>query len=741
MALAALLLTGGSGWLLWERCGLTGCPDVGVLVTYSPGDAPVLLDRHGAIFARLHPLGVEAVPMERLPRHLADAFVAVEDRRFLRHGGVDWVRVAGAAGRNALADGRPQGASTLTMQLARSVFPERISRTDRTLRRKLVEARVALEIEERFEKDRILELYLNHVYLGVASPGVGAAARHYFGREVEELTLPQSALLAGLARAPASYDPRRNAERARVRRDLVLSLMEEQGRITPEEAAEARAASLDVPERAPPRAPATPAPWFVQRVRGEVERALGPRAHTPRLRIHTTLDPAAQAAAEEALAERLAAVERGAFGRYRGEAFDPRSPGGEEGTEHLQGAVVVMEVGTGDVVALVGGRDHVHSRFDRALDGRRPAGSSFKPFVYAAALEEGFLPSQPLMDRPFRLAARGAEDWSPRNHDGEFRGVVGMRESLVHSLNVPTARLALAVGVPRVAATARALGIESPIPEAPSIALGSSTVSPMELTVAYATLAAGGTRPVPRFLRRVETAAGEVLLQPPPSSTPALDPRVAWIVTGMLEEAVRSGTGRGARSGGVRGAAAGKTGTTQEGADAWFAGYTPEWAATVWIGFDRPRPIVAGASGGLLAAPVWGRVVASLQQGGTPAGRFPRPSGLVEAAYDPATGLRPAPGCPSGRGGLRNEAFLAEALPPAAECQGGGGFLGRVVGALRGFLFGGRERRPDPGEGRRGTDSPPPTSVESLVLRPGADPGDGAHFLGVPRVQPSAAEG
>jgi penicillin-binding protein 1A len=734
-AVLALLLAGGTGWVLWERCGLAGCPDPTVLVTYSPGDAPVLLDRSGAVFARLHPLRVEALPLESLPGHLAEAFVAVEDRRFRSHGGVDWIRVVGAAARNLPGRTRAQGASTLTMQLARSVFPDQISRTDRTLRRKLVEARVARSIEARFSKDRILELYLNHVYLGITSPGVGAAARHYFGVEAGDLTLAQSALLAGLARAPASYDPRRNPERATARRDLVLSLMEAQGRITPEEAAAARATSLEVPDTPGPRPPSTRAPWFVDQVRAEVERVLGPRAHTPRLRIHTTLDTGAQEAAEEALAARLTAIERGAFGRYRGPAFDPLAPGDASGTDHLQGAVVVMEVATGDVLALVGGRDHAHSSFNRAVAGRRPPGSAFKPVVYAAALGNGFVPSQPLLDRPFRLATRGAADWTPRNHDGTFRGTVGMRESLVHSLNVPTARLGLAVGIPRIIATARALGIESPMPEAPSLSLGTAAVSPLELTVAYATLAASGTRPVPRFLHRVETENGEVLLESTPSTMEVMDRRVAWMVTGMLQDAVRSGTGQGARSGGVRGAVAGKTGTTQDATDVWFSGYTPEWAATVWIGFDRPRPILPAASGGLLAAPVFGRTLARLQEGGEIPSGWPVPDGIVEARFDPETGLVPAVGCASFPGNLQREAFLAEALPAAAECEAPGGVIRRLAGALRGFLFGGRGRqeagdRPAP---RRG--GTVPDGVEPLVLPPTGESGDGESFLGVPRVR------
>jgi penicillin-binding protein 1A len=756
----ALLLGAAVAGVLWARCGLSGCPDPGALATYVPGGAPLLLDRDGQVFASLHPLPWEVIPLEELPAVLPQAFVAVEDRRFHRHGGVDWFRVVGAAFRNFGSEGRPEGASTLTMQLARSVFPDRIPRSDRTLRRKLVEARVARSIERRYGKPRILELYLNNLYLGGGAHGVQAAARHYFDRDAAALDLPRAALLAALARAPAHYDPRRFPDRARTRRDLVLTLMEQQARISPEEANDARGRPLEVAQEPPPAAAPTPAPYFVDALRHALEAELGPDAYAPGLRIRTTLDLRAQEAAERALLARLGAIEAGRHGTYRGEAFDPRTPGDRAGTSYLQGAVVVMEVATGDVLALVGGRDYMHSPFNRATSGRRQVGSAFKPFVFAAALESGFPASQPIRDRPFRLVASGTPDWAPRNYDGAYRGTVGMEEALVRSLNVPTARLAMAVGIPAVVRTARRAGIRSPLPETPSLALGTAALSPLELANAYATLAGMGRRVEPRLLVEVADADGTVLYRSPTPRSPGaeaiggpggevspigrrapagppdgLDPRVAYLVTGMLEEAVRSGTGWGARAAGYRGPVAGKTGTTQEGTDAWFVGYTPERVAAVWIGLDRPRPFVAGATGGGLAAPVWGEMMAEAESGREQGPGWTRPEGLVEAMVDPGTGSAVAESCPTRPRDREWRLFLQEFVPAEAclELQRDRRVVARLFGSIRG-LFGGRDRTDGPREDPLATDGEPGEEPEVLEASP-RERGEAAErYLGVPRV-------
>ncbi|MDT8342164.1 MAG: transglycosylase domain-containing protein, partial [Longimicrobiales bacterium] len=316
------------------------------LPSYAPGGASVLLARDGAVFAHLAPVDHPLIPLDSLPEHVGGAFIAVEDRRFFRHDGVDWIRVAGAVKANLVAGRSAQGASTLTMQLARTLFPGRIRRQDRTLSRKLLEVRVAGELEERLGKEAILELYLNHVYLGGGVQGVQAASRYYFGKDAPELDAEEAALLAALARAPALYDPYDHPEAARDRRNLVLGLMAEQGRLPPEEARAARARPVRVlpePARDGRRARHL-APYFVEEVRRLLEREFGGRIYAERFTVHTTLDVTAQRAAREELNDQLRAVEAGAFGRFPGPAFRGAPRSTSEGTPYLQGAVVVIDV-------------------------------------------------------------------------------------------------------------------------------------------------------------------------------------------------------------------------------------------------------------------------------------------------------------------------------------------------------------------------------------------------------------
>ncbi|HSG46544.1 MAG TPA: transglycosylase domain-containing protein, partial [Longimicrobiales bacterium] len=350
MAIPAGLALAAMAWVGWERCGLAGCPDLDRIASYQPGRASVLLDRNGERLAALAPMEYGVVPLDSLPGYVVDAFVAVEDRRFFRHGGVDWVRVLGAAWAN-LRNGGLQGSSTLSMQLARTLFPERIRREDRTAGRKLLEVRVALELEERLTKPEILELYLNHIYLGAGTYGVQAASRHWFGTDATALTLAQAALLAALPRAPARYDPRRSPERARERRDLVLALMARAGWVEESEAEEARRLPLGVAaEPAHDGIGTQLGPYFVQQVRREMEEALGERLYAEPLRIVTTLDLGAQRAAERELEVQLQALESGAFGA----ATTPRYTSGlepaPEGTAYVQGAVVVMDALDGDIL-------------------------------------------------------------------------------------------------------------------------------------------------------------------------------------------------------------------------------------------------------------------------------------------------------------------------------------------------------------------------------------------------------
>jgi penicillin-binding protein 1A len=650
----------------WNRCLFTGCPDVSRLSSYRPGGAPVVLDRHGKAFADLSPIEGEVVVLKSLPPHVANAFVAVEDKRFRDHGAVDLPRVVAASVANVRQGRVDQGFSTITMQLARNVFPDQLPASRRTLARKLLEIRVAQEIERSFGKDEILEMYLNHISFGHGARGIEAAARYYFGRPARELDVAQAAVLAALPKAPTHYDPRRRPERAKERRDLVLTLMEQQGRLTREAAEAARAQPLRVAARPGVSGAAPPlAGWFVEEVRRELEETLGPDLYDEKLRVHTTLDADAQAAAQEELARQLESVEKGALGRFSGPAYDAALGEDMDVTPYLQGAVVTLDVASGDVLAWVGGRDFRQSRFDRVRNAHRQLGSAFKPFVFAAAINAGRMMSQSLADEPLRVPMDRRRVWQPKNFDGGFEGRVTLREALVRSKNVPTVRLATDVGYDLVARLAEDAGVPD-VPRLPSMALGTASVSPLELAGAYTAFAGMGDAVHPRLVTKVERANGEVVWEAEPvQKRRVMAPAVAYIVTDALREALQRGTGSEVRRSGFRAPAAGKTGTTNDGTDAWFVGYTPAMLTAVWIGFDEQRPIMERATGGRLAAPVWARMMMRLSSSHS-GPEWPRPAEVMEGRVDPATGLMIASGCPPWEGGARRELFLRPYAPVSA---------------------------------------------------------------------------
>ena len=654
----------------WERCFFDGCPDVGSLAAYQPGGAPVLLDRKGEPLADLTPVSQQIVPLHNLPSHVSQAFLAVEDQRFHEHNGIDLQRVAGAVLANLRAGAIEQGFSTVTMQVARNLFPERIPGQERSLARKLTEIRVAKEIEHRYSKEEILELYLNHIYFGSRARGIEAAARQYFGVPATQLTLPQAALLAALPKAPSHYDPRRHPEEARERRDLVLTLMERQKRIPRLMAQAARSEELDVVP--PPRQMQTEAglaPHFVERVRHELEEIFGPGLYRQPLRVRTTLDSRAQRAAEEELSRQLRRIESGELGAFEGPRYTADAEPPPDGTRYLQGAVVLLDVRDGDVLAWVGGRNFSHSQFDRAALARRQPGSAFKPFVYAAALREGWALSQPLLDQPLALRLADGRIWKPRNFTNEYEGKVTVRDALVRSKNVATVRLATAVGLGEVAQAAERAGLEEPPATGPALALGAVAVSPLELTSAYTAFATLGTVAEPRWILAIEDLDGQILWRPETRRREVVDPGVAYLITDVLAEALERGTGYRVRQSGIRVPAAGKTGTTNDGADAWFVGYTPQIAAGIWIGFDQPRPIVEDATGGKVAAPLWASIIRRAQTGRPLPKPWAKPKGVVERAVDPATGLVLKDGCSPVQGEPSRELFLEDHLP-AAWCPG-----------------------------------------------------------------------
>ena len=605
----------------------------------------------------------ELVSLDDVPQHLIDAVLAVEDQRFESHSGIDLRRIAGALLANLRAGRVAQGGSTLTQQLVKNFFltPER------TLRRKLREAAMALIVEARYEKDAILEAYLNEIYLGqrgsTAVHGVGEASHLYFGKEAERLTVAESGLLAAIIQSPNGISPYRDATRAVARRDLVLELMHGQGRIDEETLAAARAEPLRL-------AAVTPDPgdarYFLDLLHRQLTEVYTSEQLTEEgLRIYSTLDRRLQRIAATALGDGIERIEK-------------RIPSlvVEEEGRRLQGCIVVLRPQTGELLALVGGRDYRVSQFDRCSQARRQPGSVFKPFVYIAALEprDGepvITLASVLDDSPLEVKTRDGP-WRPRNYDGEFHDRVGVREAIERSLNVATVRLALEVGPPRVVDVAQRLGIESHLPAVPSLALGTAEVSPLELARAYATLASGGVRPETQAIEDVVDPSGAVLARRELSFQRVLDAGTAYLATSLLEGVAQNGTAAGLRAGGLTGPIAAKTGTSDEERDLWFAGFTPDLVAVVWIGFDEPRSVGLPSSQGAL--PVWRRFMEEAS-GGRVRGIFPRPSNLERAEIAATTGAIALRGCRDER---RTEYFLPGTLPSTFCPDGDGSDADRI---------------------------------------------------------------
>jgi penicillin-binding protein 1B len=562
-----------------------------------------------------------------LPRHLVDAMLVAEDRRFHEHHGLDLRRLGGALVANLRARRVRQGGSTITQQLVKNVFLSH----ERTLLRKLREVWLALRVERAHTKEEILEAYLSTIYLGQRGPvsvvGVEAAARHYFGRSARTLDLAESALLAGMVRGPGFYSPFQHPERARERRDRVLARMAKAKLVSEREAA--AAAELPLGNVAAP--PAAPRPgYFLARLERDLAAALPELdLRRDRVAVFTGLDAQLQLEAERALRE----------GIERLEADFPHLRAAEA---KLEAALVALDPEDGAILAYVGGRSFAGSQFDRVAQARRQPGSAFKPVVLLAALARGaggapaFTLASLVRDEPLEVETPEGT-WRPANYEEEFRGEITLRRALADSVNVPFVRIGLELGPAAIVETARRMGIDSPLEPVPSLALGAGEVSPLELARAYALLANGGERVGVRSALRVTDAAGRMLFEAPPLRERAFDPAEVALVTSALEGAVDEGTGRGLRAMGYEGPVAGKTGTTNDARDAWFAGYTPEIAAAVWVGLDEGHAL--GLAGAQAALPIFGRfLIAALGAEGGEA--FPEPPGLESVAIHEATGLR-----------------------------------------------------------------------------------------------------
>ncbi|CAA9296470.1 MAG: Multimodular transpeptidase-transglycosylase [uncultured Gemmatimonadaceae bacterium] len=663
----AAVLGGAYGaWSLVCRGG--GCPAVSVLDDYTPRQTSKLYAADGRFISELGLERRTLVGIEDIPAVVRGAFVITEDRRFYSHAGVDFIGLAGAV-KDRLAGDRLRGASTITQQLARNVFPERISR-ERSLVRKLREAKVARQIEERYGKDKILELYLNQISLGNGAFGVETASQRYFGKSVRDLNIAEAATLAALPKAPERYNPRRYPDRAIQRRNTVIELMRRGAIVSDADASLAKA----YPLRLAPRAEAGDvAPYFVEWVRQQLDAHFGRRLYEQGLKVYTTIDLDMQSAAERALEGQLKAIEGGKYGKYPHPTYEQYTagraggePAGGANTPYLQGAFVAMEPRTGAVRALVGGRDFDDSKFNRATQALRQPGSTFKPIVYADAVRNGRPPSFIVDDSPISLPQDNGSLWTPQNYDGQFQGTMPMRRALYQSRNLATIRLGQSLGERDVIAMARRFGISTPIPAYPSIHIGAADVYPIEMIAAYTAFASLGTRAAPYAIVRVENAGGEVLWQPAPSRTATLSPEEAWLMVDMMKDVVRRGTAAGSVGAQFAAPAGGKTGTTNDGADVWYIGYTSELVAGVWMGMDRPRKIKANAQGGVLAAPAWTTFMREVYRRRGAPGDWRRPDNIIVRTVDRTNGLVENAYCP--RDVVDTEYYVA-GTEPLESCQ------------------------------------------------------------------------
>lgn len=712
-ALGAIVVAGAivAGVLVYRELSET-LPPLDRVVNYRAPMTTQIFARDGTLVGEFFDEKRYVVPLERIPMIVRHAFIAAEDDQFYQHRGIDPAGIVRALVHN-LSEGRGvQGGSTITQQVVKQI----LLTPRKSYERKLKEILLAIQLENTLTKDEILYLYLNHIYLGAGAYGVAAAAEVYFGKAVDQLSLAEAALLAGLPQAPSRYSPFRHWALAKARQRYVLERMAAVGFITP---AEAVLASNEPIALRPRQGNFLHAPYYVEHVRRWLEQRYGGQSvYQMGLRVHTALDLRLQALAEEALLNGIAELEQrqryspalrsltlkeqesffaeqakalagkmlepeksyealvvsvrngvrvrvGPFSGVVDTPFGSRLRVGDvvrvrlrtmpgdskadlahdfviDSDSLVQGAAVVMDPATGDVLALVGGTNFQASQFNRATQARRQPGSAFKPFVYAAAFDDRYTPASIIVDAPIAFPDNNGV-WAPQNYENRFFGPTRLRDALTFSRNVPTVKLAQQIGLKRLIPFVRSLGIRSPLPPNLSIALGAAEVTPLELVTAYSVFANQGVLVEPRFVLRLSDPFGQVLEEAEPKLRPVLSPETAYIVTDVLQDVIQRGTGQRAKALGRP--AAGKTGTTNDMNDAWFVGYTPQLLAGFWVGFDSKRSLGRGETGGRVAAPIW---LAFMREAlaDAPIMDFPIPSGVRFVAIDPYTGQRTSPTAP-----------------------------------------------------------------------------------------------
>jgi len=664
-------------------------PSVTALERFDPSEGSKVYDENDELITELHVERRIFVPLAQIPKPLRDAVIATEDARFYSHYGVDPTGIARAVYQNFRHGRIVEGGSTITQQLAKVLFLT----PDKSLERKLKEAVLAIELERRYSKERILELYLNQIYFGHGAFGVEAAARTFFGKGVGELALAESALLAGLPKAPTTYSPFEHLDSARRRRAIVLARMVGTGMLNQDEAKRASGQELAL---VPPERRRSTGQYYLEYVQQLLEQQYGADiVFKGGLHVYTTLSPSMQLKAEQALRDGLRALEsRRATATAKKGTGASSSPAPPTPADRPEGALLALEPQTGYIKAMVGGYDFFKSEFNRAVQARRQPGSAFKPFVYIAALESGLTPATIVDDSPVEYpVGKSGKPWKPDNYDRKFRGPVTLQQAIEESINVAAVKLQEQIGIRRTVEVARRLGVESPLGDNLSIALGTSDLTLLELTSAYGALANQGLWIRPTAIRYVLDGQRKLIEENAPQGKQVLSPEIAYVATHMLRGTIDRGTGAAAKALGRPAAA--KTGTTNDYSNAWFVGYTPKLATGVWVGYDRPRSLGRDETGSRVAVPIWTAFMAQALAG-TPTEDFPIPERVVLASVDLAAGdacARPV-----------TMAFVA-GTEPKAPC-----------GSPRSAPAVALPARPEPAD--QGQPTPPPSSTQPLTPVP-----------------------
>lgn len=640
----AFALLGVIGGVLYAQ--LQELPDIANLNDFKTSEATHIYDINGNLISQLWLEQRTIVTLDQIPLTLQNAVIATEDERFYEHWGIDVVGIARAFLVNLSSGGLREGASTITQQLARTLFLTQ----EKTLSRKIREALLSIQIEKNYSKKQILEMYLNDIYYGEGAYGVESASRTYFGKHLADLTLPECAMLAGLPKSPNHFDPYKYPLEALKRRNLVLDRMVATNFITQQEATDAKNTPIELK-----KIEVQNAPYFVEYVRQQLEARYGSNAvYKGGLSVYTTLDMKLQEAAQRALAHGLENAEITARkNRLTNIPVD----------QPIQGALLAMDPHTGAIRAMIGGVDYHKSVFNRAIQARRQPGSAFKPIIYAAAIENGYTMADVFLDAPvvYPDPVTG-KPWRPLNFSDKFRGPTTLHTALMYSINVVTIKLLDKLGIQPVVSMARRLGITTPIKPNLSLGLGTSEVSLDEMVQAFSVFANQGVRVEPFAILTVKDASGHVLENNTPVGESVLDPMVAYIMVHTMKDVIDNGTGRIIRRLGFEYPAAGKTGTTNDNVDAWFIGFTPDLTCGVWVGYDERQSLGRKQTGGETAAPIWAEFMKAATEG-QPIKDFEPPKGadteLVTRKICLTSGLLAGPYCP----GVRDEIFRKETAP------------------------------------------------------------------------------